>query len=254
MGLLIRCFDCPPDYGFAYRKNPVRILLPTPSVLTATTPEWFWQAMTAAHFRSGFGNRVLYLTGKRKPPMPITEDPNPEAIVEIRQALGRLQNLEPRELPFSSAARALWIDFYTRWEDRDLPSLVLAATQRIRPYVLKLGMAYAGLEETLFLEEDQLAASIAVGEHAARCVEHLIELQTAPADITADLNDYLVQYIRANDGLSYRDLYHGTKRRVGGAKKLNEMVDSLYRAERIEVEYVETTPGKRKTKKVFYSQ
>jgi hypothetical protein len=254
MGLLIRCFDCPGVYSFAYRKNPVRIDNPTPSILTATTPEWFWEVMTAAHFRSGFGNRFLYFTGKRKPPMPMTEDPDREAIVEIRRHLGRLKNVPPGEVLFSDAARRLWIDFYTQWEDRDLPSLALAATQRVRIYVLKLGMAYAALEGSLpYLEEDQLASAIAMGRYAGRCAEHLIDLQTAPSGVAGDLNDYLVQYIRTHDGLSYRELYHNTKRRVGDAKTLNDMVDHLCRAERIAVVYEETTSGKRKTKKVLYS-
>jgi hypothetical protein len=69
---MTEAFDCPEEWGTAYRKNPIRIVRPTPTIIAGTTPEWFWKSAQPNDFYGGFGNRFLFLTGPKKP-----SDPEP---------------------------------------------------------------------------------------------------------------------------------------------------------------------------------
>ena len=72
------CFDCPPEWGLKYRKGAITVTAPTPTILAGTTPEWFWKNARADDFYGGFGNRFLYLTGRKKAPIPNPEEGNPQ--------------------------------------------------------------------------------------------------------------------------------------------------------------------------------
>jgi len=60
---LTQCFDCPPRYEMKFRKSPVGLEQPTPSLLAGATPDWFWQDFRANDFQGGFGNRLFFLRG-----------------------------------------------------------------------------------------------------------------------------------------------------------------------------------------------
>jgi hypothetical protein len=40
---LTEAFDCPGSYRMEYRKKRVDLYQPTPTILAATTPDWFWK-------------------------------------------------------------------------------------------------------------------------------------------------------------------------------------------------------------------
>jgi hypothetical protein len=63
ISFLTETFDTPPVYEIPYRKNPVKVIEPTPTLLAGTTPDWFWKWMKEADFHGGFGNRLFFLTG-----------------------------------------------------------------------------------------------------------------------------------------------------------------------------------------------
>jgi hypothetical protein len=232
----------------AYRKNPVHIFRPTPSILCGTTPEWLWEHLQPAHFYSGFANRILFFTGKRNPPLPIPSPPDQQGIATIRQSFKRLKNVPGGEVKFTPEAQRRWVEFFVEWENRAARPLVMAATQRIRSYVCKLAMSYSALEGTLpYVDDDQLAAAIEVGRYSARCVEYLIDLQAAPSTADGDLTEYLVKYVRDHEGIKYRTLQQNTSRKVGSAERLNRAMDNLCRAERIEIRKEQGGP-----KRVYY--
>lgn len=51
---LTQCFDCPERYQMKFRKEPIEIEQPTPSLLAGTTPDWFWQDFQGRDFQGGF--------------------------------------------------------------------------------------------------------------------------------------------------------------------------------------------------------
>src|SRR5712692_3597570 len=56
---LAHCFDCPERYELKFRKSPVNLERPTPSLIAGATPECFWQDFRIRDFQGGFGNRSL---------------------------------------------------------------------------------------------------------------------------------------------------------------------------------------------------
>jgi hypothetical protein len=64
---LCEMYDCPGDYAPKARKNPISVIEPTLSLLSASNAEWLWKNLNETDFRGGFGSRLLFLTG---PPGP----------------------------------------------------------------------------------------------------------------------------------------------------------------------------------------
>lgn len=93
---LTQCFDCPNRYQVKFRKEPIELEEPTPSLLAGTTADWFWQDFQGRDFQGGFGNRILFFTGERKPDIPLPETPNLEAISRAVDALASIEACQAR--------------------------------------------------------------------------------------------------------------------------------------------------------------
>lgn len=174
LSFLTETFDTPEKYEIPFRKNPVLVQEPTPTLIAGTTIEWLWKGLREIDVHGGFGNRIFYMTGPPKPPVPLPTKPNQEALAEVRGHLQRLATLPPTELFFMPEAQALWRDFYLAWKGTSWPELTTAATKRIPTYIVKLSMVYAALEGTSLITADQVAAAIQVGHYGARCADLLM--------------------------------------------------------------------------------
>jgi hypothetical protein len=176
------CFDCPPEWARSYTKKAIHVDSPTPSILTATTAEWFWQHAKTGDFYGGFGNRFLFLTGVPKASLARPNIWDEEVVAGIKKRLEVIGSHSPCRAEFTTEARQAWDRFFAEWQEANTKrsSLLRAATKRAHTYVLKLAMTYAALEETLpYIDEDQLLAAIAVVNHAIDCMEGLLDLQAA---------------------------------------------------------------------------
>src|SRR5262245_35427468 len=60
-------FDCPEVFQPHYRKKSIDLYQPMPTILSATTPEWFWKYAQPSDFHGGFGNRFAFLREPEKP-------------------------------------------------------------------------------------------------------------------------------------------------------------------------------------------
>src|SRR4030095_17139195 len=67
---ITECFDCPPEWTKPYRNKPIHLETPTPSILTATTAEWFWKHAKAEDFYEGIGTRIACFTCERESVLP----------------------------------------------------------------------------------------------------------------------------------------------------------------------------------------
>lgn len=229
---LTQCFDCPEQYQMKFRKDPIEIEQPTPSLLAGTTPDWFWQDFQGRDFQGGFGNRIFFFTGERKPDVPLPEAPNLEA---ISHAVDALAVIEPCEARFEPNARELWTKFYGAWgaEDSKRDPLLLAAVQRIPAYILKIGMLYAALEGTLpEIVYEQLAAAILVGRYGEACAVELLALQNAGTNARKELERRILAFVaKAQGGLpTKRTVYRALQRHYRDAQEFNQALESLVRA------------------------
>ncbi len=134
--------------------------------------------MRELDIHGGFGNRLFFLTGAPKPPIPMSAKPNLMHLREVKEALHRLEAITQVELSLSPEAQVLWNGFYLAWKQTQpqWDQLTGAAVKRIPAYILKLAMVYACFEQTVpIITKGQLEAAIQVGHYGARCAEHLMQ-------------------------------------------------------------------------------
>jgi len=228
---LTQCFDCPARYQMKFRKSPVELEQPTPSLLAGATPDWFWQDFRLRDFHGGFGNRLFFFTGAHKPAMPLPETPNLEA---VSRAVDALADTQPCEARFDAKARALWEKFYLAWdaEEQRRDPLLLAAAKRIPAYVLKLGMVYAALERTLpEITSEQLSASILVGRFGEECTRELLSLQNAGTNPRKELERRILAFVARQSSVpSKREVYRALARHYKDTEEFNRALDSLVKA------------------------
>ena len=233
---ITECFDCPPEWGLRYRKAPITIKAPTPTILAGTTQDWFWKNARADDFHGGFGNRFLYFTGRKKVPNPNPVEPDAARLQRVREALARVNQIQPIQAHFSSSANRLWDNFYVDWEVKERTGLYGAATKRIHVYIRKLAIAYAAIEGTLpEITIDQLQASIAVGIYAAECARLLVEDQNAAIRPERQIEQRFLDWVGNNDGAKKRYMQQTLSKVAGSCEVFNKVLLSLERADLIEV-------------------
>ena len=240
---ITECFDCPPEWGLEYTKNPIRIKNPTPTILAGTTPEWFWKNARADDFHGGFGNRFAYFAGKKKAARPNPEEPNDPALELVRNALRGLSSIAPTKAEFNSDAAKLWERFYMKWENTDRPGLYGAATKRIHVYVRKVAMTYAALEGTLpAITFDQLKAAIAVGLYCAECARLLVDAQNSAIRPEGQIERRFTDWVTRHPGRSKRFMQQTLSKVAGSCEVFNRTMASLIRADQIELRDVKVYP------------
>ena len=230
---LTECFDCPPEWGLRYRKSPVTVKAPTPTVLAGTTPEWFWKNARAEDFFGGFGNRLFFLTGPKKSPLSNPSEPDTAKLVVVHAGLKQLRSASG-QARFLPAAEKLWDRFYRDFEGQDRTGLFAASTKRVHVYVRKLAMTYAALEGTFpEISLDQLKAAIAVGLYGAECARLLINSQ-ALARPEGELEQRFIAWVKNHPGSPKRYMQQTLTKYAGSCEAYNRIVNSLVRAEVIE--------------------
>ena len=233
---MVQTFDCPPSWGLNYRRKPVNIRKPTPTVLTATTPEWFWKQAKHEDFYGGHGNRFVYLTGSKKAPLSQPAQVSPDALEEIRDRIMALSQVTPCAATLSPEASRLWDAFYFDWETTDRSALLATAVKRIPTYVRKLAMIYAADEGTLpIINLEQLQAAIAVGKYSEICTKRLLDLQAKSSSQMGELEERFIRYIQHHDGVEVRKMQQTLSKYTGGAEVFNKVILNLVRSDRIEI-------------------
>lgn len=229
-------FDCPLEWELKYRHEPVRLIAPTPTILSGTTAEWFWKNARTDDFNGGLFNRFLFLTGGKKAPIPNPREPDAAALQRVREAFLRLAAPASFEVRFDAAAAQLWEKFYVNWEQQERAGLYAAAVKRIHVYIRKLAMVYAALEGTLpEIKRDQLKAAIAVGTYAAGCARTLIDAQIAGHQPDTELERKFVQWVERHEGHRKRFMQQCLSRATGGCEVFNRVLTNLVRADQIEI-------------------
>jgi hypothetical protein len=234
---ITECFDCPPIWEKTYRKKPIRLEQPTPSILTATTPEWFWKYAKPEDFFGGFGNRFIFLNGPRKSPVPNPLPIDGAAIARIKHHLKIIADKIPCRATWTTGAKRTWDAFYVQDASQERGGLLGAALKRTHVYVRKLAMTYAALEQTLpHIDEDQLRTAIAVIRHAGACTERLLDLQAVGSKPQGELEERFLRYIALHEGDRVRRLQQKMARYCGDAETFNRVLKSLAQADRIEIQ------------------
>jgi hypothetical protein len=232
---LTEVFDCPPQWELVYRKNPIKILMPTINVIAGTTPEWFWKSARPEDFYGGFANRFLFLSGPKKAPMPNPIEPDPDELAKITAWFAKVLAIAGGAAEWMPQARDLWESFYVTWEGKERSGLVAAALKRVHVYVRKLALAYAACEGSFpKITESQLDSAIAVGKYAADCIEDLIDHRAQNAHPEQELEQKALAWVRTHDGSKKRLMQQSINYFVGSCEVFNRILLNLVRAGHIE--------------------
>lgn len=231
-------FDCPEVWELKYRHNKVSINLPTLSIIAGTTTEWFWKNARPDDFHGGFGNRVLYLTGTKKSPIPNPMEPGGAELQRVREAIRELSCIHPTAVRFSVGAQRLWARFYVDWEKRERTGLYGASVKRIHVYIRKLAMVYAALEGTLpEVTVDQLKAAMAVGLYASECARVLVDVQHAAVGrAVGEMEGKFLEWLKRHDGAKKRYMQQTLSKVCGSCELFNKTMTNLLRADHIDVQ------------------
>jgi hypothetical protein len=238
---LTQCFDCPERYEMKYRKNPISLEGPTPSLLAGTTPDWFWQDFRVRDFQGGFGNRLFFFTGERKPDIALPESPNLDG---ISRGVNALATVNPCEAFLDERAVELWTKFYHAWnaENSRRDPVLRAAVQRIPAYILKLAMLYSATDGTLpGIQSEQLSAAILVGRYGESCAKELLSLQHAGTNQRKELERRILTFVNVQPGhaTTKREIYKALWRHYSDTESFNRALDSLVRAGELYVKSAE---------------
>ena len=233
---LVEAYDCPHEYRLEYKKeNKVTIAEPTPSILTGTTPDWFWKNTQPGDFHGGFADRFIFLTGNKKPPMPNPSEPDPDRVRSFRESIMALGQYRG-SVRFASDAARLWNAFYIHFESQERTGLVAAAMKRIRTSIRKLAMIYAATEGTLpHITVEQIRAAIAVGKYASDCVKALIEERGYGRE-EGELERRFLEFVKKNPGVKKRYMQQTLSKYAGSCKVFNDVMINLVRAGHVEIE------------------
>jgi hypothetical protein len=237
MAHLTETFDCPDTWERKFRKKPINVTAPTPTVLTGTTSDWFWKNARADDFHGGFLNRFLWMSGTKKPPIPNPAEVNGERIHDIKQHLATLEEkTDERAAHWTTEASKLWEHFYIRTRSVQPDGILGAALKRSHVYVRKLCLIYAWLEGTYpEILADQLQASLAVIAYSTKCTQQLIEMQNQGDERRRELEHRVIEYVRKHPGERYRTLQQRICDHKGDSETLHRVVRSLEATDQIQI-------------------
>jgi hypothetical protein len=234
---LTTCWDCRDRYEVPFRKKPINLELPTPSLLAGTTPEWFWADLRLRDMAAGFGNRLQYWTGKKKEPIPLPAEPD---LANIRSQIDKLAKVPEGNARLAPKARELWEDFYNAWEEeqKKRAPMLRKIVERLPAYVIKTAMVYAGFEKSLpEIINEQLEAAILVGNFNTACAEELLSLQNAGSNPRKELERRIVAFVAAHPPKTTKHYtYKALWRHYPDAVFFDQVFNGLARAGELRVE------------------
>lgn len=231
--MLTEVFDCPPRYERSFRKKGIYVERPTMSLLSASTPEWFWQDARDVDLRGGLGNRILFFDGQAQAEVPL---PGLVDVGFVRDLCAELRETPETQAELTADAAEQWKLSYRLWREKQkkLDPLEAAMTKRLDVYTLKLAELYARLEDTLpLIEEDQLSAAIlVVGTYAAGVVRRLIEQRLAGSTVAKDMESRILGAIkRTKTPPTTKRYLQQTLSKYMAARDFNYAFEALERSE-----------------------
>lgn len=231
------------DLQVITKSDPLTATEPHICLLGHTTIEELRQTLTSGDMSSGFGNRFLYLHSHRAQlldePAGLPEDLVQEFGGQLQRAILRARTAG--ELPRSDSFRAVWRRLYRVIEGSpSAGSMFDSLTVRTTPYLLRLSLIFALLDEADALEVAHLRAALAVAEYSAATVAFIWRTQLGDAKA-----DKLLAAIRqaGPDGLN-RTAVNSLFGRNGTAEDQDRVVRILVNAGLAEVRKQTGRPGR----------
>lgn len=224
LAFLTQAFDAPAVIDIPFRKNPIHVVEPTPSLQAGSTPEWFWKVTRDDDITGGAINRVFLGAAAPKAPIPLPRRPHPAPFARVVAALDQLADVIPTELYLQPDTEMVWSQFYLPWKTvlRNVDPLTAALGKRADVYAMKLAMIYAAFEKTLpFITPDQMTAATMIAGYKMDVDQWLVNQRRTPS-VQGDCEEAVCR------ALKHVDLPRWKIHQVIGARRWN--ADQIERA------------------------
>lgn len=171
-------YDCPDWETLQTRNKKVRCHEPFLSILSGTTLAWLQAAFTEQLIYGGFANRIAYLCGEPKEPMPFPKkvDPTEETNIttklnDIRMWADELRQENNGELDVSEECKDRFAAYYWPYHKRcAIESLTATLIPRIQDFIWKFALLYAAMDFSSQIRLEHLEPAIAVGNYLEQSV------------------------------------------------------------------------------------
>jgi len=228
------------------KNNPTRATGAHISIIGHITKAEFLRHLSNTEAANGFANRFLWIMVRRSKELPF----GGEVPSEDLKCLGRRLDAavrfgrEPRHIRWGDSARVPWAEVYGPLSEGK-PGLFGAVVGRAEAQTLRLATLYAAMDQSETIEDDHLAAALALWDYAEESARYIF------GDATGDpVADDIMEALRAvgAEGISrtqIRDLFGRHK----SADRINRALGELLKLGRVRKEDVPT--GGRPTEKWY---
>jgi hypothetical protein len=208
------------------RSNPLTVAGAHVSVSGQITIEELRSRLIQTEIANGFANRFLMILARRWQLRP-DGDAAPDSLyervgTELREALTAFRRLQRfRRTP---EAAGYWADLYRRIADDTPSGLVGALTARAEAHVLRLSVAYAGLDGTSEIDVVHLHAAWTLWNYSAESATYVFGNRSRDAYAHRLLHALVSVHPEGLDGTQQRDLFdrHAEKGRLDAAREALE--------------------------------
>lgn len=242
-------YNCPSVDGIDRRQQPVTAISPFVGLIAGSTHGWLEDAFEKEDVSGGFLNRLLFLVGEEKRPIPFPAAPDGKRYTRFLAKL--LQAIEPweknpGEMVWSPDAKELYEHFYLPWKARQksLPGDLADLTSRIPEHVLKTALVYSALDGESTLTARSVAIAIAVGGHLEAVTQRLFGHVTLTR--MGRIEKLIADRLKGKGGsIGLRDLRQSLRSKVE-TEAFNRAVQNLERAEVIKIIEEKTVAGRKR--------
>lgn len=149
------------------KKDFIKATRPHLCVFGNVTSEELTEKTTRNSFFNGFVNRFLWVAVQREAYIPIPKLLDRAKLDTLAQRVrASVMRARGKTYPLSVAAKAEWYCIYRMLEDRPLSGFAAKATERASPYVLRMALIFAILDDEDCIEPRHLASAVAVWQYA----------------------------------------------------------------------------------------
>jgi len=219
------------------KNNPTRATGAHISIIGHITKAEFLRHLSNTEAANGFANRFLWIMVRRSKELPF----GGEVPSEDLKCLGRRLDAavrfgrEPRHIRWGDSARVPWAEVYGPLSEGK-PGLFGAVVGRAEAQTLRLATLYAAMDQSETIEDDHLAAALALWDYAEESARYIF------GDATGDpVADDIMEALRAvgAEGISrtqIRDLFGRHK----SADRINRALGELLKLGSVRKEDVPT--------------
>lgn len=248
---LTELYDCPDFYSRQTKGTEVTLNDPCVSIISATTMNWFIEAIKQGDVEGGFLARFIFVLVNKKHkvmalPPAMEESELNKLVIWIEDIVKNIKG----KMSLSDEARKTYEEWFKKqcaFLDNEENQNFKSSAVRLQIYLLKFAMLNAiDSSRSIIIGEDHMLSAINIINWLSKNTENIIKSELSDTKFGKDLKR-VISYLKTHDngGMPYRNVLRQLDLPT---YKFNEIIQTLNDREEIEVSY-EKKEGSRKASK-----